>query len=1026
MLENIQELYINKIPSTKKKSNQLAKNISFNKKNISYPKSQCKKKTCKEKLEEDNSKFKKTLSHPKNDKTNEKGKDSHINGCPNDEKSKINCIIQNVNHLKKNIINNKYNDDNYYNFSNAKNFNFFTRNRSNDNNINQLQLNTEYNDYQCKSCKDKKVIGILNSKNENKIRINDIKNHLNNKIPFINYKKNYVNNWRNKIKMNENCSLEINNNAQDNLYINKNKNFSFSLPNEETKYNEISNNLTTSKINGKSKKIYNEDYFKNKELDKIIEYISLENLKDKLDKKIFSKTLNNFQYKKPKINNGITNISDINKEKSYISFSKSNNKTTYVKNIFIKNRVTTTTRITNKILNLDNIDNNKSYYNDGKVINGINNKNNSPSNINIHNFNEIHNCKEYNNIININNYNNLYNINNNYNNYNNNRVKCLNAKIKDKNCFEKDLFNNITTDNIYTPKFNGQQNILGEFNNPNLKENNIRIINANNLNNNIIINNNKKKIKQNNFINENLNYKYNLNKEKSNKTYIKNFSYDLLNNKKRNNMNNIKNIKNNAIIKKNGLTNDKIKKYNIKDILLDISKSKNDNTQIPQFKESKNQNNKNDITIEKINENEETTLYDESIIVNDSDVYGTLTIKNTINNNNIKEKSELNNKDNNEDNIKREDDKKHDINIINIYNNSLRETITINIAEKNNEINNNNNNKIKIEDLLKDKNILQQKINRQINNINNKKNNNALYFKSYYLMTNPGKNYGARKTNQDMPVTFTNLNEIKGFNIFGVLDGHGVNGHHVSKFLSEYLIKEIVNNKEIINLKQLDKIYYNLTKSNYELLINIFFKSDRVLGKQNIDVNFSGTTCVLVIQVGRNLICTNVGDSRAILVYDSKNDSNLQYTEIFELSHDCKPDLPEEKNRIIKMGGTVDQMLDMNGIRCGPQRVWAKNRNFPGLAMSRSLGDFQGKKCGIIPYPEIIEYKLDEKSKYMVICSDGVWEFLSNKNVMDIGNEFYLKNDVEGFTKKLVKDSEDLWEKKDVIVDDITAVVVFF
>ena len=119
-------------------------------------------------------------------------------------------------------------------------------------------------------------------------------------------------------------------------------------------------------------------------------------------------------------------------------------------------------------------------------------------------------------------------------------------------------------------------------------------------------------------------------------------------------------------------------------------------------------------------------------------------------------------------------------------------------------------------------------------------------------------------------------------------------------------------------------------------------------------------------------------------------------------------------------------MLDFNGIRCGPQRVWAKNKNYPGLAMSRSLGDFQGKKCGIIPYPEIIEYKLDEKSKYMVICSDGVWEFLSNKYVMDIGNEYYLRNDVEGFTKKLVKDSEQLWEKKDVIVDDITAVVVFF
>ena len=126
------------------------------------------------------------------------------------------------------------------------------------------------------------------------------------------------------------------------------------------------------------------------------------------------------------------------------------------------------------------------------------------------------------------------------------------------------------------------------------------------------------------------------------------------------------------------------------------------------------------------------------------------------------------------------------------------------------------------------------------------------------------------------------------------------------------------------------------------------------------------------------------------------------------------------------MGGTVDQMLDINGIRCGPQRVWAKNKNFPGLAMSRSLGDFQGKRCGIIPVPEFIEYKLDEKCKYIVICSDGVWEFLSNTDVMKIGKEFYLKNNIMGYAQKLVQVSEELWEKKDVIVDDITTVIIFF
>ena len=126
------------------------------------------------------------------------------------------------------------------------------------------------------------------------------------------------------------------------------------------------------------------------------------------------------------------------------------------------------------------------------------------------------------------------------------------------------------------------------------------------------------------------------------------------------------------------------------------------------------------------------------------------------------------------------------------------------------------------------------------------------------------------------------------------------------------------------------------------------------------------------------------------------------------------------------MGGIVEQMLDMNGMRAGPPRVWGVGKSYPGLAMSRSLGDFKGKRYGIISLPEIIEVNLDENSKYIVIGSDGVWEFLSNENVMEIGNEFYEKNDVAGFTKNLTETATNIWEQKDVIVDDITAVVVFY
>ena len=44
-----------------------------------------------------------------------------------------------------------------------------------------------------------------------------------------------------------------------------------------------------------------------------------------------------------------------------------------------------------------------------------------------------------------------------------------------------------------------------------------------------------------------------------------------------------------------------------------------------------------------------------------------------------------------------------------------------------------------------------------------------------------------------------------------------------------------------------------------------FLKTDDDLIDRSFDVNFSGTTAVTVLLAGRQLLCANVGDSRAIV-----------------------------------------------------------------------------------------------------------------------------------------------------------------
>ena len=285
---------------------------------------------------------------------------------------------------------------------------------------------------------------------------------------------------------------------------------------------------------------------------------------------------------------------------------------------------------------------------------------------------------------------------------------------------------------------------------------------------------------------------------------------------------------------------------------------------------------------------------------------------------------------------------------------------------------------------------------------NPKKGNGFRYFAQ---LTKAGRNQnGQKKTDQDTPLVHLNVGGIAGFNLFGVLDGHGPHGHFVSQFCRDHFIKYMTNYAEQClkkKIKRPEEIYHELKNQNFEYIIDTFNKADNEMSKQNqFDYNFSGTTCNIVFQFNKHLVCASVGDSRGILVEDRGDNQNQG---IFELSHDHKPDLPKELARIQSKGGSVDKIIDSFGERVGPPRVWKAGTNYPGLAMSRSLGDFQAKQCGVISLPEIIEYSLSSSTRYAIICSDGVWEFINNEQVRDLGNIYFKKNDVGGFCTNLVK-----------------------
>ncbi len=309
----------------------------------------------------------------------------------------------------------------------------------------------------------------------------------------------------------------------------------------------------------------------------------------------------------------------------------------------------------------------------------------------------------------------------------------------------------------------------------------------------------------------------------------------------------------------------------------------------------------------------------------------------------------------------------------------------------------------------------------------NKNAQGRIELKDLGTLSRPGKDeMGMTKTNQDSLIVKTNINNIVNFNIFGVLDGHGTDGHYISQFVSQSIPNKIINNPEIQMNTNVESIYNILKRNNYQIIRQSFISTDNQLRTTSYDIKDSGTTCCLVIHIGTHLICANVGDSRAIAVYDEQNDPHLNFLREIPLSIDYKPELPEEKARIIMSGGTVDKLKDSFGLGMGPFRVFAPGKDYPGLAMSRSIGDLVGKKYGIIADPGIREYNLTNNTKFIILCSDGVWEFLSNETVRETGRQFYLHSNASELCQELISRSVIEWQTQDSIIDDITAVVVFF
>ncbi|XP_053274346.1 protein phosphatase 1K, mitochondrial [Pleuronectes platessa] len=211
---------------------------------------------------------------------------------------------------------------------------------------------------------------------------------------------------------------------------------------------------------------------------------------------------------------------------------------------------------------------------------------------------------------------------------------------------------------------------------------------------------------------------------------------------------------------------------------------------------------------------------------------------------------------------------------------------------------------------------------------------------------------GGRKENEDRYQVSQMTDNIL---YFAVFDGHG--GPEAADFCEKYMekfIKDLLSEEP--NLESvLTKAFLEVDKA---LTKHLHF-SPTVLG-----INAGTTATVALLRDGIELVVGSVGDSRAMLCRKGK---------ALKLTVDHTPDRKDEKERIKKSGG----FITWNSL--GQPNVNGR------LAMTRSIGDFDLKKMGVIAEPETKRVTVHPvHDSFLALTTDGVNFIMNSQEICNV------------------------------------------
>ncbi|GIX65194.1 serine-threonine phosophatase 2C [Babesia caballi] len=248
---------------------------------------------------------------------------------------------------------------------------------------------------------------------------------------------------------------------------------------------------------------------------------------------------------------------------------------------------------------------------------------------------------------------------------------------------------------------------------------------------------------------------------------------------------------------------------------------------------------------------------------------------------------------------------------------------------------------------------------------------------------------GHRKTQEDrfvvVPSLGSNGNHVAFFGIFDGTVGRRRFGHTAAgagHFASDTIQKIIVRHLVCTDvwdalMKQLEEEDDGTTIPALAVLAlsKMYANADAELLDlcRKEENHYSSCTSVTVLIVNDYIVVAHLGDSRVSLCYEEGGQTAARF-----ITADHKPHLPEERQRIVAAGGSVQYLTSHHNkpfLRGGDFLARkAKGEQPMQIQYSRAFGGKDLKMFGLSSEPDISVFRRTSQHKGLILASDGLWD----------------------------------------------------